>query len=241
MRILAMDTSFDPCGIALADDAGIVAALTFRNERDFARVWATRLTTLLEYAAWSVSDLEGFAVCSGPGSFTGLRISASAVMTMAHALNRPLLGITSLELLALPYASSWRGARASVLYCRKGEVYRAAYASDGRPLLDPAVRSLDDAALDLAGLPTPLLIIGDAGSKQTLEIPPEARRADPWLSTPHVELLAREGHRRLEAGEGGPADQLTVVYLKRSQVEEEMERKRLQVEMEPKQLEKDGS
>ena len=223
MRILAMDTSMDPCGIALADGKGIVGAMTFRHERDLSRWWAPRLRWLLAEVGWRVEDLEGFAVCHGPGSFTGLRIGVTAMKTLAQTLERPLVGISSLEAVALPYLSAWPGTVVSVLPCRTGEVYRAAYGEGGSVLLEPAVATVEGLNGEMPGLPGPLLISGGAGPKDTLTPPPGARAGDPWLGLPNVERLALEGRRRLESGRGGDPVALNVLYLKRSQAEEQWE------------------
>jgi tRNA threonylcarbamoyladenosine biosynthesis protein TsaB len=220
-----MDSSFDPSGIALADDGGIVASLTFRYDRDFSRWWATRLQWLLSQAGWKMSDLDGFAVCDGPGSFTGLRISVSAAKTMAQALGKPILGISSLELLALPYRSTWVGPIVSLLYCRKGEAYRAVFDANGETIREPAVLTVEEVNAELSVMDAPL-ICGDAGKSNALVLPPSARRSDPWLWLPHIEVLAREGHRRLAEGKGADPMGITIRYLKRSQVEEMMAEKR---------------
>ena len=226
VRILAMDTSFDPCGIALADEKGIVASMSFRHEREVSRWWAPRLRWLLGEVGWDIGDLEGFAVCHGPGSFTGLRIGVAAMKTLAQALERSIVGISSLELIALPYRHSWPGTVVGILFCRTGEVYRAAYAEGGELLKEPAVVRVEDLHQELAELPGPVLLAGDVGPRDQLDLPPGVRRGAPWLAVPHVEMLAREGHRRLAAGEGVDAMALKILYLKRSQVEEQMEARR---------------
>jgi tRNA threonylcarbamoyladenosine biosynthesis protein TsaB len=223
VRIFAMDTSFDPCGMALADENGIVGSMTFRHERDLSRWWAPRFHWLLAEVGWKVEDLEGFAVCHGPGSFTGLRIGVTAQKTMSQLLKRPLVGISSLELIALPYRSAWPGTVVSVLYCRTGEVYRAAYGGGGAALREPAVVTVGELHAELADLPGPVLVSGGVGPKDRLELPPNARMGDPWLSLPNVERLALEGRRRLAEGGGGDPLGLTVLYLKRSQAEEQLE------------------
>jgi len=223
VRILALDSSFDPCGLALVDEGGIVASMSFRHERDLSRWWAIRLRWLMSEIGWTVKDLDGFAVCHGPGSFTGLRIGVAVLKTMAQALQKPILGISSLELIVLPYRAAWPGTILSILPCRKGEVYRAAYAEGGTLLRDPAVRTLDELYAEIEVLPQPLLVTGDVGPKDAMNLPAEVRRGDSWLGLPNVEVLAREGHRRLSAGEGIDPFALNVLYLKRSQAEEQLE------------------
>ena len=223
MRVLALETSSDPSGIALADETGIVASHTFRHGRELSRWWAVRLQGLLEGAGWQVSDLDGLAVCHGPGSFTGLRIGVAALKTLAQAIGKPIVGVSTLDLLALPYRDAWPGTVLSLLYCRAGEVYRAAYGEAGTVLKEPAVRTLEELREEFEALPGPLLVCGDAGARNTLELPEGARRGDPWLAHPNVERLALEGVRRLSNGVGQDPMALTVLYLKRTQVEEQLE------------------
>ncbi len=223
MRALALDTSWDPCGLALADEGGVVAAMSFRHEREVSRWWAERLDWMLTQVGWTLRDLDGLVVCGGPGSFTGLRIGMAAAKTLTQALERPLVEVSSLELLALPYRAAWPGAVASVLHCRQGEVYCEAYSPDGAVLLPAAVVTVEKLAQNLNSLPKPLLVCGAVGPKDTLPLPDDARRGDPWLATPNVERLALEGVRRLEAGLGVDPLTVTVRYLKRSQAEEQAE------------------
>ena len=80
----------------------------------------------LGMAGFRTADLDGLAVTVGPGSFTGLRIGISTIKGMAHALGKPVVGISSLEVLA------WQCADRSYLICplldaRKSEVYSATY------------------------------------------------------------------------------------------------------------------
>ncbi len=72
------------------------------------------------------SDLDGFAVTRGPGSFTGLRIGISTIKGLAVVLEKPVVGVSSLEALALQVSYS-RDLICPILDARKGEVYFSRY------------------------------------------------------------------------------------------------------------------
>ncbi len=79
-------------------------------------------------------DIDLLVSSVGPGSFTGVRITLAAFKGLAVALDRPLVGVTSLDALALPLCGRGKTVIAA-LDARKGEVYGALYADDGRVLV----------------------------------------------------------------------------------------------------------
>jgi tRNA threonylcarbamoyladenosine biosynthesis protein TsaB len=84
----------------------------------------------LTQAGWTLNDLDGFALSIGPGSFTGLRVGVATVKTMAWALKKPVLPVSSLEVLA-QNLSSESGQIAPFVDARKAKVYTALFRSEG--------------------------------------------------------------------------------------------------------------
>jgi len=126
MKILALDTATDSCSVAATDDMALSAELTIQKNQTHSKHLMELIHSVLEIAGFGVADLDGLAVTIGPGSFTGLRIGISTVKGLAHALDKPVVGISTLKTLA------WQCGQTSYLIyplldARKDEVYGATY------------------------------------------------------------------------------------------------------------------
>lgn len=126
MKILAIDTATTSCSVAAIDDGLLCAELTMDKKQTHSKHLMPTIDSVLGAAGFHVGDLDGFAVTIGPGSFTGLRIGIATIKGMAFAVNKPVVGISSLEALA------WQCTDRSDLICplldaRKAEVYCATY------------------------------------------------------------------------------------------------------------------
>jgi tRNA threonylcarbamoyladenosine biosynthesis protein TsaB len=84
------------------------------------------IKTVLRMSGIHFSDLDGFTVTRGPGSFTGLRIGITTIKGLAVASEKPVVGVSSLETLALQ-ASYSNDLICPILDARKGEVYFSRY------------------------------------------------------------------------------------------------------------------
>ncbi|MFT3850085.1 MAG: tRNA (adenosine(37)-N6)-threonylcarbamoyltransferase complex dimerization subunit type 1 TsaB [Propionivibrio sp.] len=123
MLILALETAVDPGSVALWRDGKIVARHCPDGRSNSETLLPLAAETLRENGL-AFADLQGIAFGMGPGSFTGLRVSCGAAQGLAAARDLPLIGIVTLEAMAL--ASG--GERIIVaLDARMGEVYYGLY------------------------------------------------------------------------------------------------------------------
>ncbi len=123
MLILALETATDPGSIALWRDGEVIARSCPERLSNSETLLPQAAATLSEFGL-TFADLQGIAFGMGPGSFTGLRVSCGAAQGLAVARDLPLLGIGTLEAMAL--ASG--GERVIVaLDARMGEVYYGFY------------------------------------------------------------------------------------------------------------------
>jgi tRNA threonylcarbamoyladenosine biosynthesis protein TsaB len=106
MMELAIDTSTDTASIALSSHGEIIAELTWHAGQNHTTELIPNLTCILEQAKLNLKDINGVIVAKGPGSFNGLRVGMSTAKGLALALNIPLVGISTLEVEAFPYAAT---------------------------------------------------------------------------------------------------------------------------------------
>lgn len=126
MKILAVDTATTSCSVAVVDQTSICAELTTLKKQTHSKHLMTSIDSVLKSAGFRVGDLDGLAVTIGPGSFTGLRIGIATIKGIASAVDKPVVGISSLEALACQCTDR------SYLICplldaRKSEVYGVTY------------------------------------------------------------------------------------------------------------------
>jgi tRNA threonylcarbamoyladenosine biosynthesis protein TsaB len=111
MLLLAVDTSGKNGSLALARVIGneleIVEEIALAGAT-FSAQLVPQTAALLEKHAYSKGDLAGFAVVSGPGSFTGLRVGLAAIKAMAEILRKPIAGVSLLEAVARSGAAQGR-------------------------------------------------------------------------------------------------------------------------------------
>lgn len=104
--VLAVDTSSARPGMAIQRGPELLAALVSSRVEPHSRTLFDNLNLLLDQAVLTIDQIDLFAVVTGPGSFTGLRVGISALKGLAAARRRPLCGVDLLELHARALGSA---------------------------------------------------------------------------------------------------------------------------------------
>lgn len=100
MIILAIDTSGPVCGVCVMRDGAVCYDAACMNKLTHSVNMMPMIEEALEKSGISLHQVDLFAAVMGPGSFTGVRIGISAVKALAHAENKPCIGIDALEAMA---------------------------------------------------------------------------------------------------------------------------------------------
>jgi tRNA threonylcarbamoyladenosine biosynthesis protein TsaB len=136
MLTLAVDTTAEFGGIALADRNGVREEVPLHAPAGFSQILFGAIEALLARQHASLADIELFAGASGPGSFTGVRVGLSAIKGLAEVLGRRVIAVSNLAALA---EFGELDARATVIDARRGEVYAALYDGAGQPIIPEVV------------------------------------------------------------------------------------------------------
>ncbi len=124
---LAIDTAADTAGLALADDATLLAEITWAARQAHSRQLLPTLEILLERVGHTKADLEAVVVCTGPGSYAGLRVGVSTAKALAFGFEIPVVGIGRLAADAWPLLGAVAGRIVPIQAAGRAELAWAAY------------------------------------------------------------------------------------------------------------------
>lgn len=209
MNLLGFDTATEALSVvARAGDR--VVSRHARAERRHAEWLLPWCAELLAEAGLAASELDALVVGRGPGAFTGVRVGVAAGQGMAHGLGRPVLPVSSLELLAF---GAWRRGRRGPLWvlidARMGECYAQAFVLDdehARPTSAELLIAPADLKPDLDAT-----LVGTGAGYYKDHWPAAQLDAEALPDIADVINLAAE---RLNAGQGVDAAKLSPVYLR---------------------------
>lgn len=215
VRLLAIETATEACSVALLHGQQVVQRFEIapRRHAELVLPWAD---AVLAEAGLARTALDGIAVSTGPGAFTGVRLGLSLAQGMALALDRPLIGISTLAVLAAGLPADDGTQILAAIDARMGEVYVQPFViRDGspQPLADAQVLPPGDVVLgdgQWCGIGT-----GFAAADGLL-----AQRFADQLSQvdasalPHAADLVRLAASAYDRGEAKLPEQVEPVYLR---------------------------
>ncbi len=131
--ILQIETATQVCSAALSNDGQTIAIKELQENNIHASSLTLFVQDVMEQAQVSFSDLDAIAVSKGPGSYTGLRIGVSTVKGFCFALDKPLIAIDTLKMMAQGFMlqyPDYKGLICPMIDARRMEVFTAIYNTD---------------------------------------------------------------------------------------------------------------
>ena len=150
--ILNIDTATETAQVNFAKDGIVLQSLHNDMQKDHASFLQVALQQLMQSAAVSLKDVDVIAVTAGPGSYTGLRVGMASAKGLCYALNKPLIAISTLEVLTIA-AQQNSSTPEEILFCpmidaRRMEVFTAVYNYQLIATLNPCAMILQENSFD---------------------------------------------------------------------------------------------
>ena len=176
----------------------------------FSALLVPQIAALLSKHGFTKNEIGGFAVVSGPGSFTGVRVGLAAIKALAEVLQKPIAAVSMLE--AIVVSSPAQGKVIAVMDAGRGEVYAGEYdvGADGSRLMKEQLLTRP-ALFELVR--TSLVVTADHNLAETAV---QAGLLVNKIELPRADAIARLGWRKISAGETISSEALDANYIRSS-------------------------
>jgi len=221
MLVLGFETSTPVSSVALANSQGVLGSIVVARGRGHVEFLVPAMRSLLELTKTDLREVGGVAAGIGPGLFTSMRVGIVTAKTVAQMLEVPVVGVSSLDLLA----AGVRDTSSVICACidaRRGQVFASMYrrAPVGVERLDE-YRAWDpsDLADELQSRGQPVLMVGDGVSAYPDQLAGLGSVAPPDRAFPSAAVLVELASPRLESGEGVVPALIEPLYVRKSDAE----------------------
>jgi tRNA threonylcarbamoyladenosine biosynthesis protein TsaB len=249
MKVIGIETSGNAGSIAVCEDDTVVKEHCFEKSLRYGTELTTSIKAIFDELHWKPDDIDLIAVSAGPGSYTGLRVGITCAKTLAYALNKPIIAVPTLDVLAenapvnshsvCPILDARRMCVYACVYTRVVSRESRVESQDSPPILSYPSQGVEregwERASDflfippeqlLALLPRPVTIYGD-GTKPYLEIFNQEGIliGKEEMGIARASVVARLGRKLYEKGERCNVASLTPLYLRKPAPIEKLESK----------------
>ncbi len=229
-RVLALETSTAQASLVICSDEKILAHESSSSPKTHSEFFNLAIERCLAQAQLQLSDIDLYAVGSGPGSFTGLRVSASIVKTFSLSFLKPLVVVDSLTLLMEEARA--RGASDEKIVCllnaHKNMNYLALFSKSSVEIY-PCARTIAQINLLDFQSSQPVLCVGEGflayESQFSNQFISQIRRDPIHSDIPLAETLAVCGQRNAKLGQTIVWNSYEPLYIRASEAEENLKSK----------------
>ena len=197
--ILAIETSTSVCSVAVHSSGKLLSLAEVNQSGVHAEKIMGLVTETLDQAGVDLKELDAIAVSEGPGSYTGLRIGVSTAKGLAFGLDKPLLGVNTLQAIATSINSP-SDFIIPVLDARRMEVYYQVFDKNFQPISKLDFEILNEKSFENYLSQGKVVFLGDAVDKiqQVISGVEIEVRDDVRFSASHLGLLAWEKFEKKE-------------------------------------------
>ncbi|MDO4748053.1 MAG: tRNA (adenosine(37)-N6)-threonylcarbamoyltransferase complex dimerization subunit type 1 TsaB [Eubacteriales bacterium] len=232
MKILSLDSSATCASVSIfdTDQHKIIGEFFINTKLTHSQTLMPMVDAVLNSTNTKLEDIDLFAVNTGPGSFTGIRIGVSAVKGMAMALNKPCASVSTLHSMAYNFIDYDDVIVCACMDARRNQVYNALFKISGGTITricDDRAISIENLYAELSSFEQEVVLVGDGAAlvnnsnteNSNIELAVESRR---YQTASSVAMCACE---YINTNNLLSASQLMPTYLRPSQAERERENK----------------
>lgn len=229
MLILSVESSAVSASCALVNEEKVIAEYFINNKLTHSKTLLPMIENMLCTAEIDINDIDLFAVASGPGSFTGIRIGICTVKGLAAPFGKPCAAVSTLESMSFS-VKFHKGIICCVMDARCGQVYNALFESDG----ENVTRLCEDRALTIDVLKKELhifpqkniLLVGDGADLcyNTFKEENNVFIAPLHLKFQRAAGVAFAAQRLYKEGKTVSPEKLVPFYLRLSQAERNLKK-----------------
>ncbi len=223
MLILGIETATPQVGCAIGGHEGVLASFHATRGRRHAETLVPGIDFICRQARVDLDEIGAVAADVGPGLFTGLRVGVVSAKAMAMALRVPVIGVSSLDLLAFPVR--WTHRRiVSVIDARRGEVFYRFYRQvpgGVQRLSEQRVGGPDELCSEILATGEDFLAVGDGALRYADQLKELTRVevGEAGLAYPSAGSLVQLAHARALREEFINPWELAPVYLRKADAE----------------------
>ncbi len=221
MKTIGIETSGLVGSVALCDGLEVLAQMSFEKGMRHGKALVPSIGEMCKSLGLEPEDIDLIAVSHGPGSYTGLRVGITCAKVLAYTLSRPLVAVSTLDVLAENAPRSEGGIVCPVLDARREQVYACIYRCEKdvwRRVSEPMVVYPQKL---LEELPRPALVFGDGSVRYKKVFSVDGVSfGDDDMGVARAGVVARLGQRAF--GEGDVIDpyRLQPLYMRIPEAEE---------------------
>lgn len=229
MIVLSMDSSSLVTTVALLKDEHLLGEFTLNFKREHSVILMEKIEMLLKDCNVDISEVDGFVVSKGPGSFTGLRIGMATVKGLSMGSNKPYISVSSLDALAYSLIN-FNGIICPIMDALRDSVFTCMYKNNNGQLskvIDYTALSLEELVAEIKDKDQPVIFTGDGVYKYKEYLQthlPNAQFAPNHLSVVKASSLGELGMAILKEGKQDDINS-SPLYLKKPQAERELEQR----------------
>lgn len=232
MKILAVDTSSSVAAVAIMDERELLGEFILNHKKTHSQKLIPMIDMIMKNLELCPENIDVYAASSGPGSFTGLRIGVTTIKSMAFAVKKPVVSVPALDALAYNVPNT-EALVCPMMDARNNQVYTALYKLEkGRQanITEYMGLPVEELVRIIRGKNSDVLFVGDGvllhRDYLKSELGPRCHFPPQYLLQQRASSVAQLAMLRAAEGKLESCFDMVPFYLRKSQAERELEKKK---------------